>query len=221
MDKSKKRHDDTVLTHAGRKPFSNKGIVNPPVYHASTVLFPTLEVYRNPAPHTNVFYGRRGTPTTFALADAVTELEHAHGTILTSCGLSAVTTSILAIASANTHILMPDNVYGPSRHFMSKFMDRYGVEVEYYDPLIGSGIGALIRDNTSVLFLEAPGSWTFEMCDIPAMVKEAKARDVVTIMDNTWAAGYYFKALDHGVDISVQAATKYIVGHSDTMMGTI
>ncbi|WP_420547463.1 cystathionine beta-lyase [Curvivirga sp.] len=218
---TKNRHDDTVLTHAGRKPFENKGIVNPPVYHASTILFPTLEVYNNPAAHTDVFYGRRGTPTTFAFADAVTELERAHGTVLTSCGLSAVTTAVLSVTEAGSHVLMTDSVYGPSRNFMSKFLSRFGVEVEYYDPTIGSEISSLIRDTTKVIFMEAPGSWTFEMQDIPAIITKAKKHNIVTIVDNTWAGGYFFKPLEHGADMSVQAATKYIVGHSDALMGTI
>lgn len=217
----KKRHDDTLLTHAGRKPFENKGIVNPPVYHASTILYPTMEVYRNPAKHTDVFYGRHGTPTTFSLQEAVSELEHAHGTVLTPSGLSAVTVAIQSFVKAGSHVLITDSVYGPTRHFMTKFLSKYNVEVEYYDPVIGAGIADLIRENTAILFMEAPGSWTFEMQDIPAMVQEAKKKNVTTIVDNTWGAGYFFKPLDHGVDVSVQAATKYIVGHSDTMMGTI
>ncbi len=218
---TKNKHDDTILTHAGRKPHKNKGVVNPPVYHASTILFPTLADLNRPKKFGDVGYGRKGTPTTFAFQEAVAELEHGYATFATASGLAAVTTAIMAVCKSGGHLLLVDNVYGPSRSFMDKVMTRYGVETEYYDPLIGEGIKDLIRDNTCAIFMETPGSWTFEMQDIPAIVAEAQKKDVITIIDNTWAAGYFFKPLDHGVDISVQAATKYIVGHSDAMMGVI
>jgi len=212
--------DDTLLAHAGRHPFENHGIVNPPVYHASTVLFPSFDAFRNAASAT-VRYGRRGTPTSFALADAVSVLERAHGTVLAPSGLGAITTVLLGCTKAGDHVLVTDSTYAPTRQFMDNVLARFGVSVTYYDPLIGAGIAALIQDNTTVVWTETPGSQTFEMQDIPAIVAATHARGAVVITDNTWGAGYYYRPLEQGVDISVQAATKYIVGHSDVMMGTV
>lgn len=212
--------DDTLLAHAGRHPFDNHGIVNPPVYHASTVLFPTFEAFSNAA-KAEVRYGRRGTPTSFALADAVSALERAHGTVLSPSGLGAITTALTACTKAGDHVLVTDSTYAPTRQFMDKVMARFGVEVTYYDPLVGAGIAELMRDNTTVVWTESPGSQTFEMQDIPAIAGVAKAHGAVVITDNTWGAGYFYRPLEHGVDISVQAGTKYIVGHSDVMMGTV
>ena len=213
--------DDSLLAHAGRHPFKNKGAVNPPVYHASTILYPTLDSFYGRNPNFKVTYGRKGTPTTFSLQDAVCELEGGAGAIVASSGLGAITTAILGCTKAGDHVLMTDSVYAPTRLYMDKMMRRYGVDVEYYDPLIGAGIEDKIRPETSVIFMESPGSWTFEIQDIPAIVAVAKKHNVTTMIDNTWAAGYFFKPLQQGVDISVQAATKYIVGHSDAMMGII
>jgi len=212
--------DDTLLAHAGRNPFENHGIVNPPVYHASTVLFPTYEAFRN-AGSATVRYGRRGTPTSFALSDAVTALERAHGTVLAPSGLGAITTALLACTKTGDNVLVTDSTYAPTRQFMDNVMARFGVSVTYYDPLTGGGIAELIGDNTTVVWTETPGSQTFEMQDIPAIVEAAHARGAVVMTDNTWGAGYFYRPLDQGVDISVQAGTKYIVGHSDVMMGTV
>ncbi|PKP77788.1 MAG: cystathionine beta-lyase [Alphaproteobacteria bacterium HGW-Alphaproteobacteria-3] len=214
-----KKKQDTVIVTAGRDPEANFGIVNPPVYHASTVLYPTLEAVK--ARSQPVTYGRRGTPTTFALQDAIAELEGGYRTVLTSSGLSAVTTALLAFLKTGDHLLMVDSVYQPSRHFCDTVLTRYGVDVEYYDPLIGGGIERLIRTETKVIFTESPGSVTFEVQDIPAIAEAAHRSGVTVMLDNTWASPLYFKPFEHGVDISIQAVTKYLCGHSDVMMGAI
>ncbi|GMV63344.1 MAG: cystathionine gamma-synthase [Parvibaculum sp.] len=214
-----KKKQDTVIVTAGRDPEANFGIVNPPVYHASTVLYPTIEAVKARAQP--VTYGRRGTPTTFALQDAIAELEGGYKTALTSSGLSAVTTALLAFLKTGDHLLMVDSVYQPSRHFCDTVLVRYGVNVEYYDPLIGGGIERLIRPETKVIFAESPGSVTFEVQDIPAIAEAAHRSGITVMLDNTWASPLYFKSFEHGVDVSIQAVTKYLCGHSDVMMGSI
>ena len=212
--------DNTIVTHAGNRPFENHGIVNPPVYHASTVLSETLE-QRIDRSEARVRYGRVGTPTTFALEDAMSALEQAHGTILASSGLAAITMALSAFVQTGDHILVTDSTYTPTRNFCNQTLSRLGVETEYFDPLTGSGITELIRENTRLVWTECPGSQTFDVQDLPAIVEAAHARDVIVLTDNTWSGGYFRKPLTEGVDVSVQAATKYIVGHSDVMMGTI
>jgi cystathionine beta-lyase len=214
---------DTVLTHAGRDPMANHGIVNPPVYHASTVLFPSLAALEESGkdPYAGVHYGRKGTPTTFAFEEAVAELEGGfRGTALPS-GLAAITVAIMAFVRTGDHVLMPDNVYAPSRSLCSKTLHRFGIETSYYDPMVGARIADLIRPNTRVVYLETPGSLTFEMPDVPAIAAAARAAGARVVLDNTWATPLYFRPFDHGVDVSVHAATKYIVGHSDVMMGMV
>ena len=214
---------DTALVHAGRHPTQQGGAVNPPVYQTSTVLFPdlaTLEAAHRPGPRKMV-YGRRGTPTSWALADAITDLEHGHDTVLAPSGLAAVTTSLLSVLGSGDHVLMVDTVYGPTRTFCDGLLARLGVVTTYYDPLIGAGIADLIRPETRAIYLESPGSLTFEVQDLPAIVAVARDRGITTLIDNTWAAGHFLKPLDLGVDIVVHACTKYIVGHSDAMMGSI
>jgi cystathionine beta-lyase len=210
--------DDTILAHAGLHPHDNEGIVNPPVYHASTVLFPTLEAYRN-ASTARVRYGRRGTPTTFALEEAVTALEDGEGAVLAPSGLAAIALSLTACVETGDHVLVTDSTYAPTRRFCDGVLSRFGVETDYYDPLIGGDIEKLFKPNTKVVWVESPGTQTFEIQDIPAIAKVAHAHGARVLMDNTWATGYFFKALKHGVDISVHAGTKYIVGHSDAMFG--
>jgi cystathionine beta-lyase len=215
---------DTIITTAGRNPEANFGIVNPPVYHASTVLYPTLDALEAGQKHREpgkVYYGRSGTPTTFAFEDAVAALDGAFRTLAVSSGVAAVTAAILAFVKSGDHVLMVDNVYGPTRRFCDTLLGRFGVETTYYDPGIGGGIEALIRPNTRVIFLESPGSLTFEMQDVPAIAAAGKRAGAVTIMDNTWATPLFFKPLAHGVDVAVQAATKYLGGHSDLMLGVI
>lgn len=210
---------DTIIVSSGRDPQSNHGIVNPPVYHASTVLYPSMAALKGPKPA--VTYGRRGTPTSFALQEAIAELEGGYKTLLTPSGLSACTTALLAHLQTGDHVLITDSVYGPTRHFADLALTRMGVSVEYYDPLIGTGIAGKLRPNTKVLFVEAPGSMTFEMQDIPAMAGIAHAAGALVLMDNTWASPLFFNPFTHGVDVSIQAVTKYICGHSDVMMGSI
>ncbi len=211
----------TLLPHARRDPFANHGIVNPPVYHASTILFPTLaaleEADRTPFDGTR--YGRRGTPTTFALEDAVAELEGGFRSIAVPSGLAAITTALLAYLGQGDHLLMVDTAYTPTRRFCDSFLKNLGVETTYYDPL--ADIRPLLRDTTRVVFMESPGSLTYEVQDVAAGVAAARRVGAVTIVDNTWSAGLYFKPFTHGVDVSIQAATKYIVGHSDVMLGLI
>ena len=217
---------DTTIVTAGRHPEDNFGIVNPPVYHASTILHPTVEhleeTQRNARdPNSRgVFYGRRGTPTTFALEDAVTALEGGAGCVIYPSGLAAITGALAAFSEAGSHVLMVDCVYGPARRFCDTTLTRFGVETTYYDPLAGTAIGELMRPNTKIVFVESPGSLTFEMQDIPAIAEVAHEHGATVIMDNTWGTPLYFKPFEKGVDVSVQAATKYIVGHSDAMLGT-
>ncbi len=212
-------HPETEVVHLGRAPFDNHGFVNPPVYRGSTVLFPTLERIRSrEQPYT---YGRRATPTTQALEKAISELEGGAMTILTSSGLAAVTTAFLAFVQAGDHVLITDSVYQPTRAFADRLLTRIGVEAQYYDPTIGAGISALIRPNTSVIFVESPGSQTFEMQDIPAIAEVARAHDIWLLADNTWASPLFCQPLKLGADVSIQAATKYIVGHADAMLGAV
>jgi cystathionine beta-lyase len=212
---------DTRLVEAGRNPPSNHGIVNPPVYHASTIVYPTLAALEaaDRTPYDGTRYGRRGTPTTFALEEAVAALEGGWRSIVVPSGLSAITTSLLAFLKAGDHLLMVDTVYAPTRRFCDTVLARLGIETSYYDPL--ADITSLLRPTTRVVFAESPGSLTFEVQDIPRTATAARTAGAITIMDNTWSAGLFFAPFSHGVDVSIQAATKYIVGHSDVMLGTI
>ncbi|MEE8560238.1 MAG: cystathionine beta-lyase [Alphaproteobacteria bacterium] len=214
---------DTLVTTVGRDPAKNFGIVNPPIYRASTVTFPTVAALEAATkdPFNHVYYGRHGTPTTFALEEAVASLEGGHRGIACASGLAAITVSLLAYLKAGDHLLMADSAYGPTRRVCDALLSRFGVETTYYDPLIGAGIKDLIRGNTRVVFTESPGSLTFEVQDVPAIAEAAHARGAVLILDNSWATPLYFEAFQHGVDISIQAATKYLVGHSDAMLGVI
>ncbi|MCC7260825.1 MAG: cystathionine beta-lyase [Alphaproteobacteria bacterium] len=214
---------DTKLITLGRDPEANFGAVNPPLYRTSTVIFPTLDDYDAAKKGTYKYstYGRYGTPTTQGLEDALAELEGADHTMLTSSGVSAFTTVLLALLSAGDHLLMADSVYDPTRRFCDHELKRLGVETTYYDPTIGAGIKALIRDNTKVVFVESPGSLTFEMQDIPAIAREAHARGALVVSDSTWATPLFFRPFEKGVDVSIHSATKYINGHSDVVMGVI
>ncbi|TWH35530.1 MULTISPECIES: cystathionine beta-lyase [unclassified Aminobacter] len=209
----------TQLAHIGNNPRDFYGFVNPPVVHASTVLFPDAATMASR--NQKYTYGTRGTPTTDALASAMDTLEGSAGTIIVPSGLAAVTIPMLAFLSAGDHVLIVDSVYHPTRHFADMMLKRFGVEVEYYDPAIGGGISALIKANTKVVFTESPGSNTFEIQDIPAIAQAAHARGAIVMMDNTWATPLYFRPLDHGVDVSIHAATKYPAGHSDILLGTV
>jgi len=210
---------NTRLAHMGNDPAAFHGFVNPPVVHASTVLFPDAGtmVSRNQ----KYTYGTRGTPTTDALARAIDELEGSAGTVIVPSGLAAVCVPLLAFLSAGDHALIVDSVYNPTRRFADTMLKRLGVEIEYYDPLLGSDIARLMKPNTKVVFTESPGSNTFEMQDIPAIAAAAHERGAIVMMDNTWATPLFFRPLDHGVDISIHAATKYPGGHSDVLLGTV
>jgi cysteine-S-conjugate beta-lyase len=211
----------TRLVLGGRDPFANHGFVNPPVHHVSTVLYPTAEDFL--ARRAKYVYGRRGTPTSEALENALRELEGPEcvGVTLLPSGLAAISTALLSILHAGDHLLITDSVYLPTRKFADGMLKRYGIESSYYDPLIGSGIAGLMRSNTRAVFVEAPGSLSFEVQDVPAIAAAAHAKGAVVIMDNTWASPLYFRAFDKGVDLSIQAATKYVGGHSDLMLGTV
>ncbi len=225
MEKSRYSSPDTLAAHLGRDPKFSQGFVNLPVYHGSTVLFDTCEdleiSHANRSKMNQITYGRYGTPLSFALEQSVAELEGAYGGITTSSGLAAITSSIMAFTGSGDHILVTDSVYKPTRSFCDIVLRRYGVETTYYDPLIGDRISELIRPETKIIFLESPGSQTFEIQDIPAITSVAKGRGVVTLLDNTWATPIYLKPFELGVDVSIHAATKYITGHSDAMLGII
>jgi len=209
----------TEVVLAGRDPFQFEGFVNTPIYRGSTVLAPTVADYLGKS--MRYVYGRRGTPTTDSLAEAISGLEGSAGTALTPSGLSAIATALLSVMRAGGHLLVTDSAYGPTRHFCETILKSFGVETTYFDPRIGDGIKALFKENTCAVFLESPGSLTFEMQDVPAIAKQAKARGIAVLMDNTWATPIYFRPLEHGVDISIQAGTKYLGGHADVNLGTI
>jgi cystathionine beta-lyase len=215
------RRTDTRLVTAGRDPKSYHGFVNPPVYHASTVLYPNAEDFL--AHRARYQYGRRGTPTTEALENALAELEgpQCAGVVLVPSGLAAISTALLSVVRAGDHVLVTDSAYGPTRNFCEHILSRLGVTTTYYDPLAGPAVAAQFRDNTRAIYLESPGSLSFEMQDVPAIARVAHDKGAYVLMDNTWATPLYFRPLDYGVDLAVQAGTKYIGGHSDVMLGTI
>ncbi len=209
----------TRLINAGRE-YSEHGMVNPAVYHASTILFPDTETLKNRS-SLKYSYGRKGTPTSRALESAIAQLEGGFDCKIAPSGSAAISTALLAFLKTGDHLLMVDSVYGPTRHFVDTLLKNLGVHTTYYDPLIGKGISALLQPNTKVVYLESPGSQTMEVQDVPAIVAAAHARGAIAMIDNTWSAGHYFKAFSHGCDVSVQSVTKYIGGHSDIMMGSI
>ena len=212
---------ETTLVTAGRDTKAQKGFVNPPVVHGSTVLYPTADDLHA---HRGEFqYGRHGTPTTKALQEVLMALEgpQCAGVGLAPSGLSAISTTLLAVMKAGDHLLVCDNAYRPTRNFCDGLLSRYQVETTYFDPLVGASIAGLFKPNTRAVLVEAPGSQSFEMPDIPAIASVARERGALVIDDNTWATPLYHRSLDQGVDISMQAATKYVGGHSDIMFGTI
>ena len=214
---------DTILAHSGRDEARFEGMVNPPVYRASTILFPTVAAYEGRKDHrfTKPSYGRLGTPTTFMLQEAMAELEGGYRAMVLPSGMAAIAAAISAFASSGDHVLMVDSAYTPARNFCEGPLKRAGVETSYYAPRIGASIAALIRPNTRLVYCESPGSLTFELQDIPAIAAAAHARGIPLLHDNTWATPYFFRSFERGVDVSIHAATKYIVGHSDVMLGII
>jgi len=209
----------TLLTHGGRASDEHLGYVNMPVFRGSTILFKSLDELENyKAPYR---YGRNDNPTTLALCDLVSKLEGAAGTIIAPSGLSAVSTALLAAVSAGDELLMTDSAYEPTRTFASEGLARFGVATRYYDPRIGGGIASLFTDKTKAIFVETPGSLTFEMQDLPAIVAAARERDITVIVDNSWGTPLFHRPLELGADMVMHAATKMFVGHSDAMVGTV
>jgi cysteine-S-conjugate beta-lyase len=219
----------TKIVTGGRRKSLTGLVVNPPVWRASTHLYDTVADLEAGWDHNadgNFFYGRRGSPTQWSLAEALTALEPgAHGTLLYPSGVAAISCALLAVLKPGDVLLMSDNAYDPSRSFAEGYLKNWGVETRYYDPMMGADIASLFCDRTRAILMESPGSLTFEVSDIPAICGAAKAhkgkREIVTVLDNTWATPYFFTALEKGVDITILAATKYIVGHSDVMAGSV
>jgi len=215
----RKKADATKLAHAGRHPAEQHGFVNTPVYRGSTVLYPDAAAL---AAHDMAYtYGRRGTPTMEALHEAIAELDGAAGCLTAPSGLAAISNTLLCLVGAGDHILMTDSVYFPARRFCDRVLAGFGVDTEYYDPLIGGDIAGLMRPNTRLVYAESPGSRTMEVQDLPAIAAAAHAGGALVVVDNTWATPLYCKALDKGADIAIYAGTKYIGGHSDIMLGAV
>ena len=211
--------EKTRLTHLGRDTKASKGFVNPPLYRGSTVLFPTIASMSQGG--YGYWYGRKESPTFKALEQAINDLEQSADTVLTPSGLSAITTSLLALLKTGDHLLVSDSVYQPTRTFCDGPLKDLGVETTYYDPTIGSQIETLLQARTKVIFLESPGSQTMEIQDVPAIQAVAASRGIKTIIDNTYATPLNFKPLTHGVDVSIHSGTKYFIGHADGLIGTI
>lgn len=215
--------NETLLATLGSSPEDHHGVVNLPIYRASTILFPTYDAFMAadngswPTP----IYGRYGTPSTIALEEALAEVDKADHAIVTSSGLAAIVITLVAFLRAGDHVLIPDSVYGSTRRFCDMELKRLGVDVQYYDPLVGADIAKLFKANTKMVFVESPGSLTFEVQDVPAIAKVARAKNIVVVSDSTWATSLFFDAFKHGVDVNIQSATKYISGHSDLVMGVI
>lgn len=223
---SKHYQNETRVIHAGRHPERFDGLVNTPVYRGSTVLSSTLEEWQakkklQRSGVVGTYYGRFGTPTTHALQQAIAELEGGYRSLVYPSGLAACSGALLSFVGAGDHVLMTDSAYSPTRSVAIRLLKRMGVETTFYLPSSGESIESLIRPNTKVLYIESPGSETLEMQDVPALSRIAHRHGLTVIADNTWGTPLYFKAFDHGVDVSIQAATKYIVGHSDAMLGVV
>ena len=215
---------ETRLSHAGRAGTKAQGFVNPPVYRGSTMLYPNCEARNRESVKTvdrTFSYGTHGGPTHHALEDVIAEIEGGTRCQIVSTGLAAVTTPLLAFLGAGDHCLVPDSVYGPARSFCTGMLTRLGVTTTFYDPALdGAGIAALMQPNTKVLYTESPGSHTFEVQDIPAIAAAAHARGIKVMLDNTWGI-HFFQPFQHGVDVSIQALTKYVAGHSDVLLGSV
>ncbi|MBI0329468.1 cystathionine beta-lyase [Burkholderia plantarii] len=218
--------NETRVIHAGRHPERFDGVVNTPVYRGSTVLSSSLDEWQakkklQRSGVVGTYYGRFGTPTTHALQEAIAELEGGYRSLVYPSGLAACSGALLSFVGAGDHVLMTDSAYSPTRSFAIRLLKRMGVETTFYHPCHGESIESLIRPNTKVLYIESPGSETLEMQDVPALSRIAHRHGLTVIADNTWGTPLYFKAFEHGVDVSIQAATKYIVGHSDAMLGVV
>src|SRR5258708_27786750 len=218
--------DETTIVHSGLHPERHQGAVTPPVFHASTILSETVGEFRRRRQdwileQPGTYYGRFGTPTIEALQEAIAALEGGHRSVVYPSGLAACAGALLAFLSAGDHLLMSDTVYGPTRNFANGLLKRFGVSTTFFDPLAGASIESLIQPETRVIYVESPGSLTFEVQDVPAIAAAAHRRGITVIADNTWGTPLYFKPFAHGVAVSVQSATKYIVSHADAMRGEI
>jgi cystathionine beta-lyase len=218
-----KRRPATLAGHLGRNPRRFLGAVNTPVFRATTMLLPTVADLEAAArgEYEGLSYGLHGLPTVTDLQDAVVAIEGGHAAFAVPSGLAATTLPLLALAKAGDHVLVTDAVYGPTRRFCNNHLRRLGVEVSYYDPLAGAGIESEFRPNTTTVFTESPGSLTFEVQDLPAIAEVAHRKGAMVVLDNSWATPFGLRSFDHGVDVSVHAATKYIGGHSDVLLGLI
>lgn len=216
--KTKKYRESTELVHTGRDHAEYFGILNPPVVRASSIVFPDLESYSDRS-HVKHWYGRTGTPLSDKFEEAMTMLEGGYNAVAAPSGLSAILTAVLAFAQAGDHMLVSDALYGSARKMFDALMPRFGITVEYYNPLIGAGIAKKIRKNTAIIYMESPGSATFEIMDVRTIAAIARKHRITSILDNSWATGLLFKPFTHGVDVSVVSATKYVSGHSDLMLG--
>ncbi|PPD45364.1 MAG: cystathionine beta-lyase [Methylocystis sp.] len=218
-EKRRKKRMATLVTQAGRAPFEHFGFVNPPVYRGSTVLFPTVaDLEGLNQPYT---YGTKGTPTTRALETAWSEIAGADDTVLVPSGLAAIALALLTVARAGAHLLVTDSAYGPTRSFCDGFLKRFGVTTQYYDPLIGAGVSALIREETTAVLVESPGSQSMEVQDVPAIAAASHEKGVCVVIDNTWATPLLFPPHAHGCDLAIEAGTKYLSGHSDILLGLV
>lgn len=210
-------HETTKMMHGGYSPEEYHGVVNPPITRASTILYPSLDEFE--APFYKYDYGRNNHPLMDEFLTQMTALENGCGALPAPCGMAAISAALMGFLKTGDHLLMVDNAYGCTPRFCKETLENFGIEITYYDPLIGAGIKDLIQDNTRVIFMESPGSATFEIQDVPAIVKVAQAHNITTMLDNSWAGGVFYKPLDHGVDISIVSCTKYINGHSDGLLG--
>jgi cystathionine beta-lyase len=209
---------ETIVTHAGRNPEQHRGYVNTPVYRGSTILFPTLDALESTEPRFD--YGRTGNPSSAAVEDCVSELEGAAGTVLAPSGLSAISLALMTVLKSGDDVLITDSAYQPTRRISDGLLTRMGISVRYFDPHAGETIESLLTDRTRAIFVESPGSLTFEIQDLPAIAALARSRDIAVIVDNSWATPIFYNPLALGADIVVHAGTKMFVGHSDTMFGT-
>ena len=218
------KRPDTRLVHSGRRKEWRGKLVNPPIHRGSTILFDSIAELRRATPgHGSPYYGLHGTPTQWALSEALTELEPgAEGTMLVSTGLAAVTAALMTVLSASDELLMVDSVYRPTRHFCDGVLARYGIATRYYDPLASADeLAGMTSGRTKAIFMESPGSLTFEVQDVPGICAMARAKGIATLLDNTWATPLLFPAMAAGVDLSILALTKYVGGHSDLLLGSV
>jgi len=210
---------ETLTSHSGKNPDENHGIPAPPLYRTSTILSPNMQTYRNKSG--KYTYGRNGTPTSESLSYSIASLYNAHGCVLAPSGMAAITTGLMSILKANDHILIPDSVYGSTRRFVKEELPRLNIDYEFYNSRDLEYLKSLIKNNTKAIYLESPGTYTFEIIDIKKVVNICKQYNLKSIIDNTWATALYFNPIEFGVDIVIEAVTKYISGHSDIMMGAV